>query len=227
MAARATGLVQRRRQSKGGASESLLIASAVAEKSDRARTLTSTTTDDAAVDTEMKVWGCLVAARATGLFQRRRRLAKERGSVRFVVYCVCGYGEVRSSVKVDVNDDGRCGRRYRDEGLGMSCGGDSYQTGSKAAAAAAAEQRGSVRVVVNSVFGSREFRSGMNVDVDDDGRCGSQYGDEGLGMSCGGERYWNDSGAAAAAAAELIERDFVRRCWWMALSWSAGWIPFK
>ena len=40
-----------------GASESSLIASLAAEKSDRAQTLTSTTTDDAAVDTEIKVDG--------------------------------------------------------------------------------------------------------------------------------------------------------------------------
>ena len=37
------------------ASESLLIASSAAENSDRARTLTSMTMDDVAVDTETKI----------------------------------------------------------------------------------------------------------------------------------------------------------------------------
>ena len=44
-----------------------------------------------------------------------------RGSVRVVVDSVCGGGEVRSSLNVDIDDnDGPCSRRYVDEGLGMS-----------------------------------------------------------------------------------------------------------
>ena len=61
---------------RGGASESSSIASVASEKSGQARTSTSTTMNDAAVDTETKVWGCLVAARAAGLVQRRRRRRK-------------------------------------------------------------------------------------------------------------------------------------------------------
>ena len=78
-------------------------------------------------------------------------------------------------------------RRYGVEGLGMSCGGESFRTGS--GAAAAAEQRGSVRVVVDSVCSGREVRLSANVDVDDDGQCGRRYRDEGLGVSCVGEAY--------------------------------------
>ena len=68
VAARATGPVQRRlrrRKSKGGASESSSIASVAAKKSDQTKTSTLTTMDNAAVDTETKVEGFLVAARAT------------------------------------------------------------------------------------------------------------------------------------------------------------------
>ena len=73
--ARATGPVQRRRRqrrrSEGVASESSSVASAAAEKSDRARMSASTTMDNAAVNTEAKVEGFLVAERATGTVQRR------------------------------------------------------------------------------------------------------------------------------------------------------------
>ena len=72
--ARATGPVQRRRRrrrSEGVASESSSVASAAAEKSDRARMSASTTMDNAAVNTEAKVEGFLVAERATGTIQRR------------------------------------------------------------------------------------------------------------------------------------------------------------
>ena len=68
------------------------------------------TTDDAAVDTETKVKGFLVAARAAGPVQRRLWLTEQRGSVRVVVDSVCRSGEVRSSAKVEVDDDRRCGR---------------------------------------------------------------------------------------------------------------------
>ena len=54
-------------------SECSLIASVAAEKSDRARTLTLMTTDDAAVDMESMVKVFLVAGRATGPVQGRRR----------------------------------------------------------------------------------------------------------------------------------------------------------
>ena len=96
--------------------------------------------------------------------------ADPRGSVRVIVDSVCCSREVRSSANVNVDNDGRCGRRYGDESRRVSCGGKSYQTGSEAVAAA--EQRGSVRVVVNSVCGGGEFRLIANVEVDDDGRCG-------------------------------------------------------
>ena len=62
------------------------------------------------------------------------------GSVQVVVGSVHGGGEVISSVNVDVNNDGRCGRRYGDEGQGVSCGGEGYRIVSEAVAA---EQRGS------------------------------------------------------------------------------------
>ena len=71
-------------------------------------------------------------------------MAEQRASVRFVVDYVCSGGEVISSANIDVDNNGQCGRRYGDKGLGVSCGGKSYRTGSEAAAAAAAEQRGSV-----------------------------------------------------------------------------------
>ena len=75
----------------------------------------------------------------------------------------------------------------------MSCGGKGYWTGSEAAA----EQRGSSQVVVDSVCSGREVRSSANVDVDDDGRCGRRYGDEVPGMSCGSESCQTGSEAAA------------------------------
>ena len=62
-------------------------------ESDQARTSTSTRTDDAAVKTETKVWGCLVAAKLPGLVQRRRRQSKggaaaaERIAQDFVRHC--------------------------------------------------------------------------------------------------------------------------------------------
>ena len=46
---------------------------------------------------------------------------------------------LRSIANAEVNDDGRCGPQNGDEGLGVSCGGEGYRTGSEAAAAA--EQR--------------------------------------------------------------------------------------
>ena len=100
------------------------------------------------------------------------------GSVRVIVNSVYGGGEVRSSRNVNDNNDGRCGHRYREKGLGVSCGGESDRTGSEAAAAA--EQRGSVGVVVDSVCGGGKVRLSENVDVYDDGRCGCKYGDKGL-----------------------------------------------
>ena len=63
------------------------------------------------------------------------------GCVEVIVGSVCGGREVSSNVNVEVDDDGRCGRRYGDKGLGVSCGGEGYRTGSEAAAAS--EQRGS------------------------------------------------------------------------------------
>ena len=84
---RATGLVQRwqRWWRKWGASECLSIASAAAEKSDWAWTLTSIMTDDAAVDTETKVEGFFLAARATELVQRRQRRSGSRETLLGVV----------------------------------------------------------------------------------------------------------------------------------------------
>ena len=79
----------------------------------------------------------------------------------------------------------------------ISCGRESYQTGSEAAAAA--EQRGRVRVVVDSVCGGGEVKSSVNVDVNDDKQCGHRYRDEDLEMYCGGKNYRTGSEAEAAA----------------------------
>ena len=78
---------------------------------------------------------------------------EQRVSVRVLVDNAYGSGEVRSSANVDVNDDGLCGYRYENKGLGMYCGDKSYRTGSEVEAAA--EQRRRVLVVVNSVCGGR------------------------------------------------------------------------
>ena len=58
------------------------------------------------------------------------------GCVGVVVDSVCGGREVSSNVNVDVDDDRICGRRYGDKGLGVSCCGEGYRTGSEAAAVA-------------------------------------------------------------------------------------------
>ena len=93
----------------------------------------------------------------------------QRKRVRIIVDSVCGCGEFRSSVNVDIDDGGRCGCQYREEGPGMCCCRESYWTGSEAAALA--EQRASVRVVVDNVCVGREVRSSANVDVDNNVRC--------------------------------------------------------
>ena len=83
VAEKATGLVQRWRRwrrSKGGAFELSSIASVAAERSYQAGMSMLTTTGDAAVDAETKVWGCRVAARDTGLVQRRRRQRSKGGA---------------------------------------------------------------------------------------------------------------------------------------------------
>ena len=102
------------------------------------------------------------------------------------------------SVNVDVNDDGRCGRRYRDKGLEMCCGGESYWTGS--GAVVFVEQRKRVRDVIDNVSGGGEVRLSVSVDINNDGRCGCRFGEEGPDMCCGGKSYRTGSEAAAAAA---------------------------
>ena len=125
---------------------------------------------------------------------RGRGGSRAKGSVRVVVDSVCGGGEVRSCANVDVDDYGRCSCQYGDEGLEMCCGGESYRNASEAKAAA--EQRGSVQFVVNSLCGGEKVRLSANLDVNNNGRCGLRYGDESLGMCCGGESYWTGSEAA-------------------------------
>ena len=75
-------------------------------ESDQAQTSTSTRTDDAAVKTETKVWGCLVAAKLQDWFRGVSNIGVRGGRVRVVVDSICGGGEVRSSANFEVNDDG-------------------------------------------------------------------------------------------------------------------------
>ena len=58
---------------------------------------------------------------------------------------------------------------------------------------------GGVRVVVNSVCSGGEVSLIVNVDVYNYGRCGCRCGDEGLGVSRGGEGYRTGSEAEATA----------------------------
>ena len=105
--------------------------------------MTLTTTDDAAVEMKTKVWGCLVVAKLPDCFRGGGNGGARGGGggVRVVVKSICGGREVILSVNVNVYDNGRCGCQCGDEGMGVSCGGEGYQTGSEAEATA--EQRGS------------------------------------------------------------------------------------
>ena len=62
----------------------------------RVQTFTSLTTDSAAVDTEAKVYRCVLEAITTGLVQRQRPLG-QWGRVSIVFNSVCGGGEVNQT----------------------------------------------------------------------------------------------------------------------------------
>ena len=80
-----------------------------------------------------------MAAKLLDWFREGSNGGARGGSVRVVVGSVCCGGEVSSSVNVNVDNDRRCGCRYGDEGMGVSCGSGGYRTGSESEAAA--EQR--------------------------------------------------------------------------------------
>ena len=93
-----------------GAYNLFSIVSVAAKKSNREQTSTMTMmTGDAAVNTETNIEGFIVEARATGPVQRKQRRQSKGGGVQVVVDSVYGVREVRLSVNVDIDDDGRCG----------------------------------------------------------------------------------------------------------------------
>ena len=101
-------------------------------------------------------------------------------------------------MNVDFDDDGRCAVKMETMGWGCLVAAK-LPNWFRGGCTGGARGKGGVRVDVNIVCGGGEVSLSVNVDVYDSGRCGCRCGDEGLGVSRGGEGYRTGSEAEATA----------------------------